>query len=625
MSESVQVAVKREDAACHPVDVAEAMLLASEEGATEPTTAFGIVRRGLAAAPEFWHGMALTVTLALLGGAGRVVIPVLVQQVLDRGLADGSVNLRVVLELALGGAVVVMLTAVVTRTAQKRLAAASEAALCGLRVTAFAHIHRLSIAHHSNEHRGKLVSRVTSDVQALSLFLQWGGIAMVVNGAIMAASLVAMFVYDWRLALVVVFLVTPLATWMSRLQRRLGVAHLRVRSRVSELLTVVSETAQGAAVVRAYGIEDRTNGRVLRAIGRWRDAKIHVGGISSLLFSLGELFSAIALTGVLVAGLALGPISGLSIGTLVAFVVLVNVFLDPVTEFTEVVDHMQGAVAGWRKVLDLLEIPVEVVDPVPGMPMPDTPPALSVERVTYSYRAGATPALEDVSFAVEAGSRVALVGATGSGKTTVAKLIARLADPTRGRILVNGIDLREIAPDSLRSRLGMVPQDGLLFDTSVAANVALGRPEATQDEIRTAFADLGLDTWLDGLPQGLETPVGERGENLSMGERQFVALARAYVAAPMCLILDEATSSVDPATDARLTHAMRRLAAGRTTITIAHRLATAEHADEILVLDHGRLVERGSHARLVVADGVYARLHASWLDVTATGSTAAAV
>ncbi|WP_410667890.1 ABC transporter ATP-binding protein [Amycolatopsis sp. cmx-4-68] len=272
--------------------------------------------------------------------------------------------------------------------------------------------------------------------------------------------------------------------------------------------------------------------------------------------------------------------------------------------------------------LDLLEIPAEVVDPVPGVPLPEAPPALSVEEISYSYREGAEPALSDVSFTVEAGSTVALVGATGSGKTTTAKLLARLADPAHGRILVGGIDLRDIAPDSLRERLGMVPQDGLLFDTSVAENVALGRPGATAAEVRAAFTDLGLDTWLDDLPRGGDTQVGERGENLSMGERQLVALARAYLAAPMCLILDEATSSVDPATDVRLTRAMRRLAAGRTTITIAHRLATAEQADEILVLDRGRLVERGSHAHLVAADGVYARLHASWLDVTATGAAA---
>ncbi|MBC6462308.1 ABC transporter ATP-binding protein [Actinomadura sp. HBU206391] len=581
--------------------------------------ALAVLRRGVRASPELRRGIWWTIALACLGGAGRVAIPVLVQQVLDRGLAGGRADLGTVQALAIVAAVAVVGTAVVTRVTQKRLVAASEDALCTLRVKAFAHVHRLSIAHQSAEYRGRLVSRVTSDVETLSVFLKWGGIAWIVNGAIMLATLVAMAAYDLRITAVLVGVIVPLVLVLRLLQRRLGDAHDLVRSRVGELLTVVSETAQGAAVVRAYGIAHRTDRRVLRAIARWREARIRAGVIGAFLFTSGELFSVLAVGGVIVTGMALGPASGLTAGQLIAFILLVHLFLEPVTEFTEIIDHTQSAIAGWRKVLDLLDIPIEVADPDPGTPLATSPPTLAVERLAYAYRSGQPPALKDVSFTVEAGARIALVGATGSGKTTLAKLLTRLADPAEGRVLVNGIDLRDVATESLRSRLVMVPQDGFLFDTTVKDNVALGRPSATDDEIRRAFTDLGLDAWVDGLPHGLDTLVGQRGENLSVGERQLVALVRAHVADPVCLILDEATSSVDPATETRLSHALQALSEGRTSVTIAHRLATAERADEILVLDHGRLVERGPHRRLVAKGGVYARLHAGWLDVTAGG------
>jgi ATP-binding cassette, subfamily B, bacterial len=240
-----------------------------------------------------------------------------------------------------------------------------------------------------------------------------------------------------------------------------------------------------------------------------------------------------------------------------------------------------------------------------------------VDRVSFAYHGG-PPVLTEVSVAIPAGTRVALVGTTGSGKTTLAKLLIRLADPTAGAIRVAGIDLREVGLASLRSSLVMVPQDGFLFDTTVADNVRMGRPDASDGEIRAAFEALGLGGWVGGLPRGIDTRAGERGEHLSVGERQLVALARGYLADPGCLILDEATSAVDPATDVHLRHAIERLTEGRTALTIAHRMATAEHADLVLVLEGGRLVERGGHAELLAAGGAYARLYGSWLASLAT-------
>jgi putative ABC transport system ATP-binding protein len=338
--------------------------------------------------------------------------------------------------------------------------------------------------------------------------------------------------------------------------------------------------------------------------------------MSAALFPSGELFSVFTVSAVLVVGVLLGPARGLTAGEVVAFVFLVNLFLQPVAEFTDIVDQTQTAVAGWRRILDLLDTPIDLPDPVPGVDLPTGPPALRVEDVSFRYAETGVLVLDDITVDIPSGSTVALVGATGSGKTTLAKLLARLADPTEGRILVGGVDLRDVAPTSLRRTLVMVPQEGFLFDSTIGENVRFGRPSATDEELVDAFTELGLDEWFATLPAGLATRVGERGEQLSVGERQLVSLARAYVADPACLILDEATSAVDPATEVTLARAVDSLTAGRTTIAIAHRLSTAARADLVLVIDRGQLVEVGTHASLVDAGGVYAHLHERWLDVT---------
>jgi ATP-binding cassette subfamily B protein len=578
--------------------------------------AMSVLRRGVAASPELRTGMRLTVVLALLSGAGQVVVPVLIQQVLDKGIGDAGVHLPTVYRLAVGAAVLVCLTALCTATTQRRLAVASERALAALRTRAFGHIHRLSLATLTDERRGVLVSRVTSDVDTLSRFFEWGGVAWLVQGALMLAATVTMFVYDWRLAIVTIVVVSPLPLIMRGLQPRLAAAYDAVRNRVGELLGSVSEAVQGAPVIRAYGVQERSTARVVESVDGYLSATVRAAKLGALQFPIGEVAATLAVAAALLGGVLLGPGSGLSTGELVAFVFLVRLFLQPITILIEIFDQTQTAVAGWRKVLDVLDTPVEVVDPVPGVELSARAPELVVDGVTHEYRRG-RPVLHDVSLRVPAGSRVALVGATGSGKTTLAKLLTRLSDPTTGRILVDGVELRDVAPGSLRQRIVMVPQDGFLFDTTVADNVRFGSPDATDDDVRRAFDELELGDWLDSLPHGLETRVGQRGEHLSVGERQLVSLARAHAAGPTCLLLDEATSAVDPATETRLSRALERLAAGRTTVTIAHRLATAESADRVFVLDHGVLVESGHHDELVARGGVYAGLHASWLDVTA--------
>jgi putative ABC transport system ATP-binding protein len=299
------------------------------------------------------------------------------------------------------------------------------------------------------------------------------------------------------------------------------------------------------------------------------------------------------------------------------------VFLHVFTDLPEIYGETQTAIAGWRKILAVLDIPIEVVEPEPGIDLPAGALSVEADEVRYAYREG-PEVLHGIDLSVPAGGHVAIVGETGCGKTTFAKLTTRLADPVAGRFLIGGVDLREVSPASRRVRIRMVPQDGFLFDTTVRENVRYGRDGASDRDVETAFEELALGEWVASLPDGLATGVGERGEALSVGERQLVALVRAQVSDPGLLILDEATSAVDPATERRITEALRRMSIGRTVITIAHRLSTAEAADTVFVFDAGRLVQRGTHDELVEAEGRYRTLYESWLGNVREGGVLAA-
>ncbi|MEU6997791.1 ABC transporter ATP-binding protein [Nonomuraea sp. NPDC046570] len=576
-------------------------------------SALATVRRGLSLTPEFRKGLAGTLALAVVATVGKIIVPVAVQQTIDTGLRGGVIDLAYIYRAVLLCAAAVVLTALAGYVMNVRLYKATESSLATLRVRGFRHVHDLSVLTQNSERRGALVSRVTNDVDQISTFMQWGGLMIIVAfGQLLVAS-VLMFVYSWQLTLLVWACFVPLMIALPRFQRWLSGAYTTVRERTGDMLSAVSESVVGAAVIRAHGSERRTAERIDTAINANRSAQVRAQKIVASVFPLTEIVAALAIAGIVVLGVRLGVSGSITEGELVAFLFLVTLFVSPLQIATEVLNEAQNAVAGWRRVLGVLDTPPDVADPgEQGVELPRGPISVAFEDVHFAYPGG-VPVLKEVAVAIPPRSRIAVVGETGSGKTTFAKLLTRLMDPVSGRVTVDGVDLREMRFSSLRERIVMVPQDGFLFDGTLAENIRFGRPEATDEEISLAMTELGLADWLEGLPAGLATPVGQRGESMSAGERQLVALARAYLADPDLLLLDEATSAVDPATEVRLARALEGVTRGRTAISIAHRLSTAENADEVLVFDAGRLVQRGPHSRLVREPGVYADLHASWI------------
>ncbi len=573
--------------------------------------AFAVLVQGLRESPALRRGLGFTVVISLGQTIVVLLVPILIQQIFDHGF-DGGFRPDFVFPLCGVAGALVIGAYVAARAAARRLVQASEEALMELRVRGFRHIHELSIATQSKEKRGVFVARVTADVDTLSQFTEWGGIAWIVSFAQIVGALVLMLFYSWQMTIPVVLLVAPLLFAVWRLQSSLSAAFDLVRARVGQMLSEVSESVMGAAVVRAYGLEDRIDSRVKRSIRQRYDAQVVAHKRTAMLYPMSTLFWGLELCVVILVGVMFGPGWGLTFGRVSAFLFLADLFLHPFTDLPEIYADTQTAIAGWRKILALLALPVEVIEPADGATQPNGPLDVRAEDVEFAYGEG-PPVLRDIDLFVPTGAHVAVVGETGSGKSTFVRLLARLADPVRGRILIGGADLRQAAPESRRRSIRIVPQDGFLFDLTILENVRAGREGATDRDVEVAFEELGLGEWVASLPQGLRTRVGERGEALSVGERQLVSLARAQIGDPGVLVLDEATSAVDPATERRISEALRRVSAGRTTITIAHRLSTAETADTIFVFDRGRIVERGTHDELVRSGGRYAALYASWL------------
>ena len=592
----------------------EAATLLDDE--TPSIGALAVMRRGIKVSPELRAGLAITVVMALTAAVGRLIVPILVQLVLDNGvLSDDGYDGAYVWTVSLAALAVVLLVAAASRVALIRLVDMAETVLMNLRVRVFEHIHHLSLADHTESRRGVLVARVTSDVETLARFTQWGLISWIIDTAIIVGTIAVMLWYSWPLTLLVLVIHVPLVPFLRWVQRSQFVSYGKVRSRVAETLGHVSEAVTGAQVIRAYGYGEPVRERLDDAIERQFAQQQRSQVWFACMLPVVDVVSSISLAVAVGIGVWYRDDLGLEVGELVAFLFLVNLLLQPIAQLGEVLDQTQTALAGWWKVLRVLDVPVEVAEPSEGTAPAAGPLEVELDGIGFSYRTG-PPVLRDVSFTIPAESVVAVVGETGSGKTTCARLLTRLADPTEGVVRVGGVDLREVDPDARRAAIRMVPQDGFLFDVSIRDNIAYGREGTTTAEVERAIDVLGLRGWIETLPDGLDTVVGERGGRLSVGERQLVALARAQVADPGLLVLDEATSAVDPETEEALAAALDRLAGGRTMISIAHRLSTAERADLVIVFDKGRVAQMGPHEDLVSVPGIYQTLYESWLGNT---------
>lgn len=587
--------------------------------------AIATIGAGVQAAPILRRGIGVTLLLALVGAAGRVVVPILLQQAIDRGFdtVDGRtvVDVRAIAWLCAIGAGALVVTGFAQRTAVLRLGRTSEEALYGLRVRLFQHVHRISVEDHNDEKRGALVGRVTSDVETLSQFFSWGGLAFLLNGALMLIVSGVMIAYDWILAGIVILVSAPLFVVLRRVQKHLVAAYDKVREANGAVLGTAGEIINGAESLVAYGVGPVFAERATSVARERARAQTRASLIGAFLFPSGEVFGTIAVSAVVAVGVWRGAGSDLTAGALVGFVFLTYRFLEPIAEMTEVLDQTQTAVAGLRRVLGILAIPVgPPVDPRP-VSVPPGPITITLDDISFAYRpregesdASWEPVLSHVSATIRPGSKVAVVGETGSGKTTLGRVIARFVDPSQGSVLLNGVPLTKVSNEELRQRLVVVPQEPFLFDDTIAANLLFAVPDLDEIDLVRRIEELELSEWLQSLSDGLRTQVGQRGSNLSAGERQLVALVRASLVDASVLVLDEATSSVDALTEVRIGRLLEKMATGRTTIAIAHRLSTAARADRILVLDHGVLVEDGHHDDLVGRGGVYATMYAAWLE-----------
>jgi ABC-type multidrug transport system fused ATPase/permease subunit len=542
--------------------------------------------------------------LAAVSAAAPTVGWIIVGDAVDNGIRAGDesrLTVDVIAYIAVNAAAWLLGTAT-----WLLLAGVGQQIVYELRRDLFDHLTSLSLRYFSQQKAGWIIARLTSDVDALSDVLNQGLTTLVVNSLTLVAAVAGLFVLDWRLGLIALVVLPPGILVTRWFQHRSHAAFADVRTRIAAVTAQLAESVSGMAVVQAFNRERTFQAEFDELNEANRRANVRAQKLSSVFFPAIELLGVTATVLVLYGGALLIDGGSLEIGTLVAAVGLLQLVFQPLQELSELYGQVQAAHAAMDKISTVLDAEQDITDRPGARPIGRIEGRLELDRVVFAY--GDEPVIHGISIDVAAGGCIALVGESGGGKSTTAKLIARFYDPDDGAVRVDGADLRDVQLRSYRRQLGVVLQDPFLFSGTIADNIRFGRPDATDDEVREAAAAIGVDRVAARFEEGIEHTVREGGAGLSAGERQLISIARALLADPRILILDEATSNIDRPSEVLIERAFDRLLAGRTSIIIAHRLATVRRADEILVVEHGRIVQRGSEAALLEDDGPFRRL-----------------
>jgi ATP-binding cassette, subfamily B, bacterial len=570
-----------------------------------------VVKRTLRMLRPYRRGLLACFAVLVVYTGAIEVGPLIVGYAIDHGIT-GHRSARVIEVSGILYLVSALVMAVAERTQIVMVNQVGETFLRDLRTRVFRHIMSLSMRFFDREQTGRLVTRMTSDIDALEMLVQQGLLVFVSSGLLFGAAVVLMLVLSPILFGLCMLVLPPVVISTRKFRRESNIAYLQVRDTIARTLSTLQESLAGVRVVQAFGRERHQYERFRRHNRAQMDANVNAVRISALYFPTIELTTSAATAVIVGVGGVLVGLHLTQIGIVTSFVLYLGLLINPIQQISQLFNLLQQSGAALNKLYGLLDVAPEITEPRGAVDLPERG-AIEITGVGFSYRPGELEeVLSGVNLTVTQGERLALVGPTGAGKSTLAKLIARFYDPTTGVIRYAGIDLRNATISSLRRRMAVIPQEGFLFHGTILENVRLGNQEATEADVRRALRTIGAEARFDALPNGIETEVHERGSRLSAGERQLVSLARAALVNPDVLILDEATSNLDPGTESEVEAAMAALMKGRTVIVIAHRLSTAERSDKVAVVDDGHLVETGTHDQLLAAGGRYAELFASW-------------